>query len=287
MEENFIEESSNSKGKDCTSEHSEVVNVHKKIFMSTKIKKTKNWTMKEDMILIKKAQEHNFKNWKTVSDFLSDRSAIQCAARYKRIRPGLIKGTWTEDQDYTLINLVEKYGKNWSLISKYITNRTGKQIRDRYLNSLDPKTNKEKFTPEEDKLILDLYSKHGTAWRKIAGNLSNRTSDIVKNRFYSCLHQKIHGDSYRDELKRKKKRNDNTLKKKMTKNEFKCKKVVINNNIIIQNDTLVEQKEKIMDYGLLYMSQLISLTHLNLEILKNFTNFQQYSYKNFPDSQYK
>ena len=32
--------------------------------------------------------------------------------------------------------------------------RTGKQIRDRYINNLDPSLNRDKFSEEEDKLFL-------------------------------------------------------------------------------------------------------------------------------------
>ena len=37
--------------------------------------------------------------------------------------------------------------------------RTGKQIRDRYLNVLDSILNIEKFTKEEDNKIIELYIK--------------------------------------------------------------------------------------------------------------------------------
>lgn len=33
--------------------------------------------------------------------------------------------------------------------------RSSKQIRERFLNNLDPDINKEKFTPEEDQIILE------------------------------------------------------------------------------------------------------------------------------------
>jgi myb proto-oncogene protein len=60
--------------------------------------------------------------------------------------------------------LVRKFGKNRALISKNMPSRSGKQIRDRYLNTLDPNTRKENFSNEEDLKLLELFSKYGPAW---------------------------------------------------------------------------------------------------------------------------
>ena len=69
--------------------------------------------------------------------------------------------------------------------------RTGKQIRDRYLNILDDRLNKNKFTKDEDDKIIELYEKFGNSWSKIAKYLIGRTGDMVKNRFYSTLGKTI------------------------------------------------------------------------------------------------
>lgn len=38
--------------------------------------------------------------------------------------------------------MVNKYGNNWKLISSVLKTKTGKQIRERYINKLDPKIKK-------------------------------------------------------------------------------------------------------------------------------------------------
>lgn len=176
----------------------------KNIFILTKVKRVKNWTEEEDELLMTMAEKYDFKNWNGVADNLTGRSAIQCSARYKRIRPGIIKGAWTEEEDELLLDLLKRFGKNWSLISKYMPSRSGKQIRDRFLNALDPTILKDKFTAEEDKKILELYAAMGSQWSKIALYLHRRTGDMIKNRFYSSLRRKIHNDDYREGLKLKK-----------------------------------------------------------------------------------
>lgn len=160
------------------------------VFVINKVKKVNNWTKEEDKILLKIAGKYNYKNWKAVAHHLIGRSDVQCSARYKRIKPGIIKGVWTVDEDILLLNLIKRFGKNWSLISKYMSSRSGKQIRDRYLNTLDPELNKEKFTEEEDQMIIRYYSMYGTLWSKIAKYFKGRTGDMIKNRFYSSLRKR-------------------------------------------------------------------------------------------------
>lgn len=161
--------------------------------ISKPLKRNSTWTEREDQILIEKAKEFNYKNWSSVSSFLPGRTPIQCSARYKRIRPGIVKGTWTPQEDAEVIKLFKKYGKDWSKISKFMRHRTGKQIRDRFLNSLDSNLIKKKFSQEEDEQIMFWYKIYGNAWCKIAQKMKGRTGDMVKNRFYSSL-KKTHLD---------------------------------------------------------------------------------------------
>ena len=155
------------------------------------IKKPSFWTKEEDKILMDKAQEFNYKNWNAIADFIPGRTSIECSARYRRIRPGLIKGAWDKEEDIKLLALYKKYGKNWAAISKEMPQRTGKQIRDRFLNSLDTKFSRGKFTEEEDQAIIKYFKIYGNSWAKIAKKLKTRTGDMVKNRFYSSLKKTI------------------------------------------------------------------------------------------------
>lgn len=154
-------------------------------------KSTNNWTREEDQKLLEVAKEFKCKNWKKISEHFEGRSAIQCSSRYNRIKPGIVKGSWNAEEDEKLLNYVKRFGKNWSLISKYMTSRSGKQIRDRYLNTLDSSILRERFTKEEDNKILVLYKKYGSSWSSIAKNFTGRTGDMIKNRFYSSLKKNL------------------------------------------------------------------------------------------------
>ena len=172
------------------------------------------WTEEEDKILKAKAKEFNYKNWNLIAKFIPGKSPIQCSSRYRRIRPGLVKGAWKKEEDSKLLSLYGKYGRNWAAISKEMPQRTGKQIRDRFLNSLDIRFKKGKFSEEEDKMILKYHKIYGNKWSKIAKRMKTRTGDMVKNRFYSFLKKKI----INNKLLLQKKRNLSTSKYKISKN---------------------------------------------------------------------
>ena len=54
--------------------------------------KSLNWTKKEDEVLLEEAKKNNYRKWKAVAKLIPGKSAIQCASRYNRIRPGINKG---------------------------------------------------------------------------------------------------------------------------------------------------------------------------------------------------
>ena len=144
------------------------------------IKKINFWTEEEDKILKEIAKKFNYKNWNSIAKFIPGKNSIQCSSRYRRIRPGIIKGPWKKEEDTKLLSLFEKYGKSWAAISKEMPHRTGKQIRDKFLNSLDTRYNKRKFSKEEDKMILKYHEIYGNKWSEIAKKMKARTGDMIK-----------------------------------------------------------------------------------------------------------
>jgi hypothetical protein len=157
------------------------------IFEIIKIKNKKKWTKEEDLLLIKLAEKHKEKHWKDISAHFSNKNALQCFSRYKRIRPGIIKGSWTKEEDERILKLVELHGKSWSKISKILVSRNGKQIRDRFINVLDPEITKGKFSEEEDQALIKYYLIYGPKWATITKHFHNRTADMIKNRFHSSI----------------------------------------------------------------------------------------------------
>ena len=157
------------------------------IFEISKIKNKKIWSTEEDITLLKCAKIYKERHWEEISKHFRTKTALQCFSRYNRIRPGIIKGKWTKDEDNKIIKLVGLYGKSWSKIAKDFKTRNGKQIRDRYLNVLDPSINRGKFTKEEDELLTKLYRQKGQKWAEISKFFTARTTDMKKIDFIHLL----------------------------------------------------------------------------------------------------
>nr|XP_043606374.1 transcription factor MYB62-like [Erigeron canadensis] len=95
----------------------------------------------------------------------------------------LKRGPWTIEEDNLLIRYISCHGEGrWNSLAKSAgLNRTGKSCRLRWLNYLKPDTKRGNLTPQEQLLILELHSKWGNRWSKIAQHLPGRTDNEIKN----------------------------------------------------------------------------------------------------------
>jgi hypothetical protein len=147
------------------------------------------WTKEEDESLLNAVHIYGTKNWKLVSKVVQKRNQVQCLHRWTKIlQPGLTKGPWSIDEDRKLMQWVKKEGPcKWTTCAEYIKGRSGKQCRERWLNTLNPSVKKGGWEAEEDYLIFKLYNKFGSQWSKISLKMPTRTENSIKNRFYSTL----------------------------------------------------------------------------------------------------
>ncbi|XP_039136011.1 transcription factor MYB78-like [Dioscorea cayenensis subsp. rotundata] len=95
----------------------------------------------------------------------------------------LRRGPWTMEEDFMLINYISNHGEGrWNSLARQAgLKRTGKSCRLRWLNYLRPDVRRGNITPEEQLLILELHSRWGNRWSKIAQQLPGRTDNEIKN----------------------------------------------------------------------------------------------------------
>eukprot|EP01017_Pseudomicrothorax_dubius_P041266 TRINITY_DN6577_c0_g3_i2.p1 TRINITY_DN6577_c0_g3~~TRINITY_DN6577_c0_g3_i2.p1 ORF type:complete len:548 (-),score=69.73 TRINITY_DN6577_c0_g3_i2:75-1718(-) len=177
------------------------------------IKSKKNWTIEETLLLLffvrnysamirESTAEFGNEEWDYISSLLPRRSGELCRMRWAALhKVNVHEAPWTEEEDQTLLKLVQTYGtKKWTAIAREL-NRTsqsmsfrhGKQCRERWINHLDPCINRGAWSPLEDLHLLQTFIEQGKKWSVIAKLVGNRTENAVKNRWKSLLNKRSEG----------------------------------------------------------------------------------------------
>lgn len=152
----------------------------------------KRWTPAEDNLLTQSLEpflkEGCKISWKEVSMHVPGRTTKDCRKRWTTgLNKSICRGCWSNEEDERLRRGVDMYGNDWARISLVVKGRTGDQCSKRWHDVLNPCINRDAWTPEEDRLLLELYDKMGTAWYKIAAQISGRRAINCRNRACKIL----------------------------------------------------------------------------------------------------
>ena len=153
--------------------------------------KQKKWTNEEDALLnslvMNKPVDKG--NWKFIAEHFPDKTTQQVFERWTKVLdPTLLKGSWSREEDETIISFVRQYGtKNWTRLSEKLPGRIGKQCRERWFNHLNPDISHEPWSDEEDRRLFYLHQQFGNKWAQISALMPNRPDNAIKNRWYSTV----------------------------------------------------------------------------------------------------
>lgn len=93
---------------------------------------------------------------------------------------------FTPKEDKMLVELFNKYGKDWAKIAQYMPNRDRKQCRERYVNYLGPSLdNNKSWTEEEDKLLVEKQGEFGNRWAMMTNYFPGKSELQLSNRYIS------------------------------------------------------------------------------------------------------
>lgn len=159
-----------------------------------------SWSKDDDNRLadIMKKQK-NPRDWEPIAKELNrGKNAKECHERWIRyLKPGVRKGQWTDQEDAIVIEAVtssaEQPFTRWSDLAQQLPGRVGKQIRDRWVNHLNPNINHLPFSREDDLNLWNGHTKLGKRWVEISTKFfnSSRSENHIKNRWYSASFKKF------------------------------------------------------------------------------------------------
>ncbi|CAL1292289.1 unnamed protein product, partial [Larinioides sclopetarius] len=131
----------------------------------------KYWTPQEDAKLLHLVESNrigDFIPWNIVCSQMEGRERHQVINRYERtINNRNKRSPWSRQEDAMLLMCVKKFGAHWTRMKEYIPGRNPYNIRERYVNILDPYIKCGPWTKAEDLKLTELVQEYGYALKLV------------------------------------------------------------------------------------------------------------------------
>lgn len=155
----------------------------------------KAWNYSEDDQLLSIANMYLAQNWTEIARHIPNRSPIQCLVQYHTVltEKNFMKNSrWTKEEDEHLVKMVEKYRIGniipWTKILETMPGRYKAQIYNRYMFSLNPAIKREKFSVEEDCILMAAVEEYGANFQNFPPHLlPGRNFVQIRNRYNNVL----------------------------------------------------------------------------------------------------
>uniref|UniRef100_A0A8B9HPG2 V-myb avian myeloblastosis viral oncogene homolog-like 2a n=2 Tax=Astyanax mexicanus TaxID=7994 RepID=A0A8B9HPG2_ASTMX len=108
---------------------------------------------------------------------------------------------WTQDEDDSLISLVQQFGtQKWESVAGCLPSRTEQECKYRFTSVLDPALIKGAWTKEEDNMLIELVTRFGDKkWAKIASYLKGRRGKQCRERWHNHLDPSVNKNSWTED----------------------------------------------------------------------------------------
>nr|CAD7424423.1 unnamed protein product [Timema monikensis] len=212
------------------------------------------WTDEEDRLVKQVVARYRVGShipWSKVAIHIPDRTKVQVFNRWKySIAPHIKKGRFTSKEDQMIITALQRYGKNFNQIARFLPDRTPIQIRDRYNSNLQYLDRKEpyKWTREKDLKLLEMVEQFGDkSWSHIAKEFVGHTRSHVRHRWLTITKFQKNNPGFKDRLPTSR----NTFPKiPVLKNVKALEKTrnLVNlgrSNTVLSDETLIEVRDEL------------------------------------------